>query len=115
MKDNLNSVLLEGTVEDGPWFTGGIFPRLVFYIKSVQVYRSRDKDMGYVRECGFRETVVCIWVEGSLAERLHDSIHKGTELRVVGKIVRFPDFIGLGILAEHVEINWKKEEEDVHA
>ena len=111
MKDNLNSVLLEGTVEDGPWFTGGIFPRLVFYIKSVQVYRSRDKDMGYVRECGFRETVVCIWVEGSLAERLHDSIHKGTELRVIGRLVLLPDAIGLGISANHIELS-KEEEED---
>ncbi len=104
MKDNLNSVLLEGIVDDDPRFVGGMFPSLGFDIRSV-------RKMGR----GYEETVVYIGVEGLLAERLHESIHKGTELRVVGKIVRFPDFIGLGILAEHVEINWKKEEEDVHA
>ena len=104
MKDNLNSVLLEGIVDDDPVFVGGLFPRLGFNIRSIHLCNP-----------GYEETVVYMMAEGSRAEMLRESIHKGMELRAIGRLVRFPYATGVGVLIRHVDINWDKEEEDVHA
>ena len=100
MKDNLNSVLLEGIVDNDPVFMGGLFPRFGFYIRSIRLCHP-----------GYRGTVVYMTATNSLAEKLNGVIHKGMEIRVVGNLVCISKGIGLGVLIEHVDINWEKEDE----
>jgi single-strand DNA-binding protein len=107
--NNLNSVLIEGTIIKDPQLkiisheTGfGIFT-----ITSIRQYRQDDSDASTEPESSY----INIGIAGKLAEHFHWFENIGRVIRVVGRITQThwndidgKDYSSIIIMAEHIEV-----------
>ena len=84
--NNLNSVIIEGTVKTKKSSQGGLDISL-----SVLRFSTAGKE----------ENVFCICTTGAIAERCEDRCKEGTQMRVVGRLQQTDN--GVVVFAEHIE------------
>jgi hypothetical protein len=84
--NNLNSVIIEGTVKTKKSCQGGLDISL-----SVLRFSTAGKE----------ENVFCVRTTGVIAERCDDRCKEGTGMRVVGRLQQTDN--GVVVFAEHVE------------
>lgn len=89
--NNLNSVIIEGTVKSKKSRQGGLDISL-----GVQRHSSEGRE----------ESVFCIRTTGVLAERCDDRCREGTGIRVVGSLRQTDN--GVVVLAQHIEFKSHK-------
>lgn len=93
--NQLNAIIVEGTVEDAVQFTEQIVTS-VFTIKTEMIFKDR---IGEQKTKVFYFPIQC---EGHLARFARERLKDGTKLRVVGRLIQSENQIM--IFADYIEI-----------
>lgn len=100
--NQLNSLILEGTVTKSAVYEN---KKALFSISVSRYYKDTNGEVGEVK------SYFDIEAYGVLAEKLHDKLKEGREIRIVGRLASktVENETKVYVYAEHIELKPKKE------